>query len=197
MKKRILLTMVAVCLFGSAANAMVDEIHGTIDATYVSRYIWRGYDAYPSDDGAIQPSIDLDLFGTGFGFTVWMSRPNQSGHENSEWLTYTLYYKNMVWAEENYAMAYKVGYTYFSSPDGPKQGTAGEGGADVIHREPAAPHRGAEHRLHPAQPWHAWADDGALPPRVHLPGGDGRDLPAPKDCRCHGQPGISLDTIEK
>ena len=130
MKKRILLTMVAVCLFGSAANAMVDEIHGTIDATYVSRYIWRGYDAYSQDDSAIQPSVDLDLFGTGFGFTVWMSRPNQSGHENSEWLTYTLYYKNMVWAEEDYAMAYKVGYTYFNYPDGPKEGSVGEMGAD-------------------------------------------------------------------
>jgi hypothetical protein len=140
MKKGILLTVVVACLLGSIANAETGELHGTIDATYVSRYIWRGYDAYPDDHSAIQPSVDLDLFGTGFGFTMWMSRANSSGFENSEWLTYTLYYKNMAWAEETYATAYKVGWTYFSFPDGPKRGTnPGDGDAQEIFGEFAWP----------------------------------------------------------
>lgn len=135
MKKGFLLTLVIVCALSSVAIAMTDEIHGTIDATYVSRYIWRGYDAYGPDHSAIQPSVDLDLFGTGLGLTVWMSRGNDSGLENSEWLTYTLYYKNMAWAEENYATAYKVGWTYFSYPDSPKRGTPALGGADGAAQE--------------------------------------------------------------
>ena len=130
MKKIILLiTIISVCSVSFAAPPSDGKLHGTIDASYVSRYIWRGYDAYGSNHSAFQPSVDLDLFGTGFGVNVWMSRANGSGFENSEWLTYTLYYKNMLWAEERYATAYKVGYTYFSFPDEPQKGSAPAGAA--------------------------------------------------------------------
>ena len=125
MKKMILLvTIIAACSMPVAAESD-GQLHGTFDASYVSRYIWRGYDAYGQNHSAFQPSIDLDLFGTGFGVNVWMSRANQSGFENSEWLTYTLYYKNMLWADEKYATAYKTGYTYFSYPDEPREGSVG------------------------------------------------------------------------
>lgn len=129
MKKVILLVMIiAACSVPVVAESDGD-LHGTIDASYVSRFIWRGYDAYGQDHSAFQPSIDLDLFGTGFGLNVWMSRANQSGFENSEWLTYTLYYKNMLWADEKYATAYKTGYSYFSFPDEPQKGSASGAGA--------------------------------------------------------------------
>lgn len=140
MKRGILLTMAVLCALGSVVYAADGELHGTIDATYSSRFIWRGYDAYSDDHSAIQPSIDLDLFGTGFGFTVWMSRANQSGFENAEWMNYTLYYKNMAFAEENYATAYKVGYNFFTYPDGPSEGTnIGDGDFQEVFGEFAWP----------------------------------------------------------
>jgi hypothetical protein len=116
-----------------AALAELGDLHGTIDATYVSRFIWRGYDAYANDHSAFQPSVDLDLFGTGFGINVWMSRANGSGFENAEWLTYTPYYKGVFFPDEPFATYYKVGYTYFSYPDEPRQGTTpGTGAAQEV-----------------------------------------------------------------
>ena len=137
MKKWILVSAVvllaAVSIVQAEAPAQEPELHGTLDFTYVSRYIWRGYDAYPSDHGAIQPSIDLDLYGTGFGLNVWMSRANQSGFENAEWINYTAYYKNRMFADESYVTNYKIGYTYFSYPDEPRKGTTpGTGAAQEI-----------------------------------------------------------------
>ncbi len=115
--------MLALLCTQAAALAELGDLHGTIDATYVSRYIWRGYDAYGNNHSAFQPSIDLDLFGTGFGATIWMSRANGSGFENAEWLTYTLYYKGVIAPDETWATYYKVGYTYFSYPDMPRSGS--------------------------------------------------------------------------
>ena len=123
MKKGILVSVVVLLAVVSMVQAQESELHGTVDFTYVSRYIWRGYDAYGSNHSAMQPSIDLDLFGTGFGVNVWMSRANKSGFENSEWITYTLYYKNRMFDAESYVTNYKIGYTYFSYPDEPRRGT--------------------------------------------------------------------------
>ena len=125
MKKMILLiTIIAVCSVSVAAPASDSKLHGIVDATYVSRFIWRGCDSYGQNHSAFQPSVDLDLFGTGFGVYVWSSRANSSGFENSEWLTVTPYYKGMLWGDEVYATAYKIGYTYFGFPDEPQKGSS-------------------------------------------------------------------------
>ncbi len=116
MRKLVLTAMLVLCTSG-AALAQDGQLHGTIDATYVSRYIWRGYDAYGNNHSAFQPSVDLDFFRTGFGLNVWMSRANGSGFENSEWLTYTPYYKGVLFEDEAFATYFKIGYTYFSYPD--------------------------------------------------------------------------------
>lgn len=121
MRKLVLTAVLAMVCTSGFVLAQDGQLHGTIDATYVSRFIWRGYDAYPSDDSAIQPSVDLDLFGTGFGINVWMSRANGSGHENGEWLAYTAYYKGVLAPDEVFATYYKIGYTYFSYPDEPRE----------------------------------------------------------------------------
>ncbi len=120
-------TVICALLFTqTAALAELGDLHGTIDLTYVSRFIWRGYDAYGNNHSAFQPSIDLDLFGTGFGANIWMSRANGSGFENDEWLTYTLYYQGALFTDEIYATYYKVGWTYFSYPDMPRVDSAAQ-----------------------------------------------------------------------
>jgi hypothetical protein len=129
--KKLLLLIIIVAATGISFAAESDgQLHGTLNAMYNSRFIWRGYDAYGDDHSAFQPSVDLDLFGSGFGVTVWSSRANGSGFENSEWLTYTIHYSGVLFPEESYMTCYKVGYTYFSYPDGPKKGSAAGGGAD-------------------------------------------------------------------
>ena len=136
MKKGILLTAAILMVVSSLATAQEvepAELKATLDVSYVSRFIWRGFDAYANDHSAIQPSVNLDLFGTGFGANVWMSRANGGGFENAEWLDYTLYYNNTLCPDQDYATYYQVGYIYYSYPDEPGKGsTIGTGAAQEI-----------------------------------------------------------------
>jgi len=103
------------------ATAGDNKLGITIDATYVSRYIWRGMDIYPNNHSAIQPSVAIDFYGTGFGLNVWWSRANRSGFENSEEIDYTLCYCNSLFKDESYAAEYTIGWIYYSYPDEQKR----------------------------------------------------------------------------
>lgn len=125
MKKGILLTAVVLSVTG-LVYAQNGELSGTIDVTYTSAYMWRGIDMYAGahGEGAIQPSIDLDLFGTGFGVNVFWSRANTAktkavSLENSEEIDTTLYYSNKFFEYETYATNYTVGWVYYDYPDQP------------------------------------------------------------------------------
>ena len=134
MKKGILLT--AVILLSTAGFAQAqDELSGTIDVTYLSAYMWRGFDRYPGahGEGAIQPSIDLDLYGTGFGLNVLWSRANTGAvksandggvsFENEEEIDLTLSYSSSLFEYETYATDYTVGWMYYNFPDQPTDGS--------------------------------------------------------------------------
>jgi len=83
-KKAILPTVVILVTLGTLAQAQEDRIGATFDVTYLSRYIWRGIDVYEDDHSAIQPSVDVDFYGTGLGLKVLWSRANGSKFENAE-----------------------------------------------------------------------------------------------------------------
>jgi len=115
MKQKVLLATIVLM----AATALVqaqDELHGAVEVTYQSKYIWRGFDVY-GDKSAIQPSVTLDLMGTGFGVSAMGHRANSSGYENSERWDYTLFYKNDLFPEEMYATQYMLGWVYYNYPD--------------------------------------------------------------------------------
>ena len=116
-KKGILLA--AVVMFGvvGLVQAQEGELHGTIDMTYQSKYVWRGFDVY-GDKSAIQPSIDLDLFGTGFGFSTMAHRANSSEYEDFERWDYTLYYQNNLCEGEAYQTNYRLSWVHYNFPDG-------------------------------------------------------------------------------
>ncbi len=114
MKKVILLTAVILLSATTFAQAQ-EELTGTIDVTYLTQYIWHGIEQYRSQS-AIQPSIDLDLYGTGLGLNVLLSRANTSGYESGEELRYTLTYDNSLYEYETYATDYQVGWTYYDFP---------------------------------------------------------------------------------
>jgi len=115
MNKSVLAGMVLLFAVGGVVQAQEGELHGSLDVTYQSKYIWRGFDVY-NDKSAVQPTLNLDLFGTGLGFRADGHRANSSGHENTERWDYTLFYRNAVCPDEDYAMNYLIGYTYFNYP---------------------------------------------------------------------------------
>ena len=117
MKKVILLTAVILLSATTFAQAQ-GELTGTVDVTYLSQYIWRGFNMY-RNQSAIQPSINLDLYGTGLGLKVLWSRANSSGYESDEELDFTLSYGNSLYEYETYATDYQVGWMYYTYPDGP------------------------------------------------------------------------------
>jgi hypothetical protein len=116
MGRKILVTVVFLLAIVGIAQAQDSELHGSVDLTYQSKYIWRGFDVY-GEKSAIQPSIDVDLFGTGFGVNVMGHRANSSGYEVAERWDYTLYYQNGLFQNEAYALMYRLGWVYYNFPD--------------------------------------------------------------------------------
>lgn len=97
-------------------RAQQGELHGLIDVTFQSRYIWRGFDMY-GDKSAIQSAVDLDLFGTGFGISAMMHRANSSGYEDFERWDYTAYYYNRLFRDEPYVTTYRISWVYYNFPE--------------------------------------------------------------------------------
>ena len=121
-KKGILLVTVMLLSAWGIVQAQEGELHGVIDVTYLSKYVWRGFDIY-GDKSAIQPSVDLDLYGTGFGVSVMGHRANSSEYENGERWDYSLYYHNSLFDDEVYATNYRLSWVYYNYPDQPRKGT--------------------------------------------------------------------------
>jgi len=116
--KQIVLFVAIVLVAVAVPVRAQEELHGAVDVTYQSKYLWRGIDVY-GDKSAIQPSVMLDLYGTGFGISVEGHRANSSGFETTERWDYTLFYKNALFADESYATQYMLGWRYFHFPDAP------------------------------------------------------------------------------
>ena len=117
-------TLLIVLFFLSGTGLADDQeqkLGVTLDLTYVSRYIWRGMDIYPQHHSATQPSIDIDLYGTGFGLNVWSSMANRSGFEEDKEMDYTVYYNNTIFEDEVYATNYNVGWTCYTYPNLPRK----------------------------------------------------------------------------
>jgi len=86
------------CALLSAVNVFAgEEVKSpqfTLTDTFVSRYIWRGIDLYPDNDGAHQPSVDVTfkelVAGSDLSLNVWASFPCCDGHQDAEEVDYSL-----------------------------------------------------------------------------------------------------------
>jgi hypothetical protein len=123
MKKAILFVAILVLSMAGLVQAQEGELGATLDVTYRSSYIWRGFDYYAEDDPSLEASIDLDLYGSGFGVIVLNRQPLSGGHENAKNLNATLYYSNKLYETEAYATNYTLAWTYYGFPDEPKAGS--------------------------------------------------------------------------
>ena len=126
MKNGIVL-VTAMMLLGMAGTAFAletdyGELGIDLDATWVSKYLFRGIDKL-DDKAAFQPSINFDLFGSGFSAYVWSSFAGASKHGGStstvdaeEW-RYAITYADSLFYGETYATNYAVSYVYYDYPD--------------------------------------------------------------------------------
>lgn len=87
----------------------------TLDTTYASKYVWRGYDVF-GENGSLQPSVDVDLFGSGFSVNAWGAIPMGSGSEDLTELDYTLAYGITLFEDEAYAMELGTNFIYYDFP---------------------------------------------------------------------------------
>jgi hypothetical protein len=122
--KAILVTVVILLSAGSLTQAQEGGISGTLDATYMSEYIWRGYDWFEDDHSAFQLGTNINLCDTGFGLSIVNTRANSSGNgilgipnQDLERLNITLYYGNVIYEDEAYATKYSLGWVYYNLPD--------------------------------------------------------------------------------
>jgi hypothetical protein len=129
-KKGILLIAVILLSTAGLVHAQKGELTGSVDVTYLSKFVWRGFDIY-DDKSAIHPSIDLDLYGTGFGINIGGYRANSGEFENRERWDYTLYYGNSLFDDEVYATNCRLGWVYYNYPDQPRRGSLAAPNADL------------------------------------------------------------------
>jgi len=120
-KKQMLL--IVVLLLGTTGIALAQDaqIHGAVGLTYQSSYIWRGFDFFAENHSAIEPFIDLKCPNSGFGLTVVGHRAINPDFGNGERWDYNPYYVGSMFADEAYAVNYRIGYVYYNYPDYPDQ----------------------------------------------------------------------------
>ena len=124
MKKGILL--IAVFLFSTAGLVQAEEgeLGVTVDATWVSKYLWRGIDLL-DDKAAFQPSVNFDLYGTGFSAKLWMSYAGSSKGNGSVSTVdateydYSLAYSTVLFEGERFVTNVTGNWIYYDFIDRP------------------------------------------------------------------------------
>ena len=116
MKKKGILVGAVILLSVASVGQAQEELGVTLDVTWVSKYIWRGIDRM-DDKASLQPSIDLDLYGSGFSINIWTAQPCSGGAVNAEEWDYAVTYSNSLFDGEAYKTDYAVSYIYYNFPD--------------------------------------------------------------------------------
>ena len=126
MKKELLLLAALVLFVAAGVASAVETASGDlgieVDFTWVSKYIWRGIDRL-DDKAAFQPSINFDLFDSGWSFNVWYSTAGSSKGGGSkstvdaEEFNYALTYSNTVCEGQAWQTDYAASYIYYDFPD--------------------------------------------------------------------------------
>ena len=126
MKKGILLAVIIFLSTAGFAQAQDGELSGTLDVTYRSAYTWYGIDRLVGahGEGVTETTLDLDLYGTGFGASTKWILPNtgsvgNGSLVNAEELWLTLTYGSSCFEYETYSTNYTIGWTYYDFPDQP------------------------------------------------------------------------------
>ena len=122
---KIKILLIAVILLSTAGLAHAKEgkqgkLGVTLDLTYKSKYLDKGIEGFGSDPGLFQ-TINIDLWGTGFGLGVTHQEATNSGWVDYEKFNYYVYYKNSLFDDTTYKTKYKIKWKYENYPDRPKK----------------------------------------------------------------------------
>ena len=114
---KVKILLVAAVLLSTAGLAQgTEKIGATFDITYMSKLMDKGGEYYGQKGGFLQ-TLDLDLWGTGFGVAVGHREATSSGYVNKERFDYKIYYGNSVFDGETYKTDYKLNWIYHHHPD--------------------------------------------------------------------------------
>jgi hypothetical protein len=120
--EKLTLLVIAAMLYNNISVAVAGEARKelgiSMDVTWVSKYIWRGQDIY-DDHAAFQPSINFDLYGTGFSANVWTSYAGSSGFRDIEENDYSITYSATVFEGEKSQTDYAITWLYYDVYDAP------------------------------------------------------------------------------
>ncbi len=114
MKKMMLVALLLVA--SGAAWAAEGKLGVDVDIAWASKYIWRGLDL-GDNKAAFQPSVNFDLWGSGFSTKVWgtwLGGPTNGAEAEAptEKLEYSLTYANSVSKGDAMQLDYALTYTY-------------------------------------------------------------------------------------
>jgi len=113
-KKRNLLIAATLLSVVGLAQAEEGKLGVTFDLTYRSKWMSKGAEAY-GQQGAFFKTIDLDLYGTGFGVKVTHRNATASGYVDKQRFDYRPYYRSHLFEGTPYTTDYNisVGYEHY------------------------------------------------------------------------------------
>jgi len=115
MKKLMLAALLLVA--SGAAWAAEGKLGVDVDLTWASKFIWRGIDM-GDNKAAFQPSVNFDLWGSGFSTKImgsWLEGPTNGAEEDqpTELFQYSLAYANSFNKGDAAQVDYALTYTYW------------------------------------------------------------------------------------
>jgi len=119
-KSKILFSIVMLLSLAGLARAEEDKLRATFDLTYMSKWMTKGKEGY-GQQGAFFETIDLDLWGTGFGTAVTHQSATAGGYVDKQRFNYKVYYGNSLFDGEPYKTKYKLDWIYKHYYDRPRK----------------------------------------------------------------------------
>ncbi len=119
MKRETIVIGLLVMFVGAGISVAADsDIGVSLDATWVSKYLWRGVDVL-DDKAAFQPSVNFDIGGSGLSFNVWASYGCASDTVNATEYDYSLIYSNSINEGLASEIVYAASWVYYDFIDQP------------------------------------------------------------------------------
>jgi hypothetical protein len=110
-KKTILLTALILLALGDAVRAEEGQLGVSLELSYWSKWLSKGAYGYGGHGGLFK-TLDLDLYGTGFGVQVIHRNSTSGGYVDKQRIDYKPYYKSIVFEDEPYATNYNLSVEY-------------------------------------------------------------------------------------
>ena len=113
-KKMILVLFVAALVLAQSVQAEEGKLGVSFDLTYTSKWLSKGAEGY-GQKGGLFKTIDIDLYGTGFGVKVTHRNATSSGYVDKQRFDYRPYYKSRLFEDTPWATNYNisVGYEHY------------------------------------------------------------------------------------